>query len=259
MAPLFQFRAWGQQLPHHWSTISNEAAFGTDYFTRTAVAKSNILVNAPNETKYFYQDLDAAGARLNGRNRYTVTFPKGSDAAGQRLLVADALQPASLLRAQRDRALLDRHQEQGPEIRSRRLAHDLRAGRSAAPRISAPTGCRRRRMPGRRTATSRSTSVPTGRSPPSPKAPGRRRAGGERDQRRVSSWFMDRGPPGPHHGWERATPVALMGCVIHEDAQLELRWQAGLEARGPEDHDSLLHLIDTQGFRHMQPASPPEA
>src|SRR5216684_6211986 len=77
VAPLFQFRAWGQQLPYHWSTIANEAAFGTDYFTRTAVAKSNILVNAPNETKYFYQDLDAAGARLNGRNRYTVTFPKG--------------------------------------------------------------------------------------------------------------------------------------------------------------------------------------
>ncbi len=74
--PLFQFRNYGQQLPHHWSTISNEAAFGTDYFTRTAVAKSNILVNSPEETKYFYQDLDAAGARLNGANHYTVTFPK---------------------------------------------------------------------------------------------------------------------------------------------------------------------------------------
>ncbi len=77
VTPLFQFRAWGQQLPYHWSTVSNEAAFGTDYFTRTAVARSNILPSAPNETKYFYQDLDAAGARLNGRNRYTVTFPKG--------------------------------------------------------------------------------------------------------------------------------------------------------------------------------------
>ena len=41
--PLFKFRNYGQQLPHHWSTISNESAFGTDYFTRTAVAKSNIL------------------------------------------------------------------------------------------------------------------------------------------------------------------------------------------------------------------------
>jgi hypothetical protein len=74
--PLLQFRNYGEQLPHNWSTISNEAAFGTDYFTRTAVAKSNILVNAPNETKYYYQDLDAAGARLNGANRYSVTFAK---------------------------------------------------------------------------------------------------------------------------------------------------------------------------------------
>ncbi|HKW02635.1 MAG TPA: DUF1254 domain-containing protein [Vicinamibacterales bacterium] len=74
--PLFNFQNYGQQLPHHWSTISNEAAFGTDYFTRTAVAKSNILVNSPNETKYFYQDLDASGQRLNSKNAYVVKFPK---------------------------------------------------------------------------------------------------------------------------------------------------------------------------------------
>lgn len=74
--PLFQFRNYGQQLPHYWSTVANVARFGTDYFTRTAVAKSNILVNSPEETKYFYQDLDDAGARLNSSNRYTVTFPK---------------------------------------------------------------------------------------------------------------------------------------------------------------------------------------
>ena len=29
--PLFEFRNYGQQLPHNWSTISNGAAFGTDY------------------------------------------------------------------------------------------------------------------------------------------------------------------------------------------------------------------------------------
>jgi hypothetical protein len=40
------------------------------------VAKSNIFVNAANETKYMYQDLDANGTRLNGANRYTVTFAK---------------------------------------------------------------------------------------------------------------------------------------------------------------------------------------
>ena len=76
VAPLFEFRNWGVQLPHHWSTTTNNASFGVDYFTRTAVAKSNIFVNAPNETKYFYQDLDANGDRLNGANRYTVTFAK---------------------------------------------------------------------------------------------------------------------------------------------------------------------------------------
>jgi hypothetical protein len=75
--PLLQFRNWGQELPNHWSSVTNGAAFGTDYFTRTGVARSNILVNAPNETKYMYQDLDSAGARLNGANRYAVTFTKG--------------------------------------------------------------------------------------------------------------------------------------------------------------------------------------
>jgi hypothetical protein len=33
-------------------------------------------VNTQNETKYYYQDLDGDGARLNGVNRYTVTFAK---------------------------------------------------------------------------------------------------------------------------------------------------------------------------------------
>jgi hypothetical protein len=75
--PLLQFRNYGLQLPYHWSTISNGADFGTDYFTRTAVARSNIFVNRSEETKYYYQDLDADGQRLNGAHRYTITFAKG--------------------------------------------------------------------------------------------------------------------------------------------------------------------------------------
>jgi hypothetical protein len=74
--PLLQFRNWGIPLQHNWTTANNCAAFGTDYFTRTAIAKSNILVNAGLETKYMYQDLDAAGKRLSGTGNYTVTFPK---------------------------------------------------------------------------------------------------------------------------------------------------------------------------------------
>ncbi|MFF2622957.1 DUF1254 domain-containing protein [Oerskovia jenensis] len=75
--PLFQFRSYGQPLPDHWTTISNESAFGVDYYTRTAVSKSNILVNSPAETKYFYQDLDVDGQRLSSDHRYTVTFAEG--------------------------------------------------------------------------------------------------------------------------------------------------------------------------------------
>lgn len=74
--PLFQFRNFAQPLPYNWGTISNESAFGTDYYTRTAAAKANILVNSPNETKYYYLDLDAGGTRLNSANRYVITFPK---------------------------------------------------------------------------------------------------------------------------------------------------------------------------------------
>ena len=40
------------------------------------MAKSNIFVNSPNETKYFYEDLDSTGARLNGAHQYTFTFKK---------------------------------------------------------------------------------------------------------------------------------------------------------------------------------------
>jgi hypothetical protein len=72
--PLLQFRNFGKPLPNNWTTVDNGAAFGDDYFSRTAVAKSNILVNKASETKYYYQDLDATGARLNGARRYTMTF-----------------------------------------------------------------------------------------------------------------------------------------------------------------------------------------
>ena len=72
--PLLEFRNFGVPLPHHWTTVINSAEFGTDYYTRTAVAKSNTFINRPRETRYFYQDLDRNGARLNGAKRYTVTF-----------------------------------------------------------------------------------------------------------------------------------------------------------------------------------------
>jgi len=74
LAPLFEFRNVGVRLPHGWTTVSNGAAFGRDYLTRAAVAKSNIFVNRNEETKYYYQDVDAAGRRLHGANSYRLTF-----------------------------------------------------------------------------------------------------------------------------------------------------------------------------------------
>ena len=76
VAPVFEFRNYGLPLPHNWTTQNNGAAYGTDYFTRTAVCRSNIFVNKPIETKYFYQDLDASGERLNGANLYALTLAK---------------------------------------------------------------------------------------------------------------------------------------------------------------------------------------
>lgn len=72
--PLLQFRNWGIDRGNHWTGIDNGAVFGDDYFARTAVSRSNILVNSASETVYMYQDLDADGRRLNGANQYEVTF-----------------------------------------------------------------------------------------------------------------------------------------------------------------------------------------
>jgi hypothetical protein len=75
VAGLFQFRNIGLPLAGHWGTQRNGARFGTDYLSRTAMGKANIFVNPPEETTYFYQDLDEHGERLDGAGSYAVTFP----------------------------------------------------------------------------------------------------------------------------------------------------------------------------------------
>ena len=71
---LFEFRNIGLPVAHNWGTQRNGAAFGTDYLSRTSMARANIFVNTPVETAYFYQDLDASGDRLNGAHAYTIAF-----------------------------------------------------------------------------------------------------------------------------------------------------------------------------------------
>jgi len=75
--PLWQWRYNGIAAGNGWTTLKNGAEFGTDYYTRTAVAYTNIYVNVPPEAVYFYNDNDSSGAQMNGQNLYTVTFAKG--------------------------------------------------------------------------------------------------------------------------------------------------------------------------------------
>jgi hypothetical protein len=75
--PLFQFHNNGRPVGNGWTSPSNGAAWGVDYLSRAATARSNMYDNAPSTTRYIYNDFDAQGARLNGANRYAVTFAKG--------------------------------------------------------------------------------------------------------------------------------------------------------------------------------------
>lgn len=77
ITPLFSFRTNGSRLPNGWNSPTNVARWGNDYLTRTATAKSNMYTNQPEETRYFFLEVDGKGERLNGNHSYTVTFAKG--------------------------------------------------------------------------------------------------------------------------------------------------------------------------------------
>ncbi|MGF0117195.1 DUF1254 domain-containing protein [Promicromonospora sp. Marseille-Q5078] len=77
VAPLFDFRTNGPSLAGGWNSPPNVARWGFDYLTRTATAKSNMYVNQPEETRYFFLEVDSEGRRLNGDHDYTLTFPAG--------------------------------------------------------------------------------------------------------------------------------------------------------------------------------------
>ena len=72
-----QWKYVGRPAGNGWNSPVNNAQWGTDYLNRAATARSNILENRPEETKYLFRDLDANGDQLHGRNLYQVTFPPG--------------------------------------------------------------------------------------------------------------------------------------------------------------------------------------
>jgi len=72
-----QWKYNGRSAGNGWNSPVNNAQWGTDYLNRTGSSKSNMYDNKPEETKYIYRDYDSQGKQLDGKNNYTVTFPKG--------------------------------------------------------------------------------------------------------------------------------------------------------------------------------------
>lgn len=71
---LFDFRTNGVRDAAGWNSPPNVARWGYDYLTRAATSKSNMYVNQPEETRYFFVEVDSDGERLNGAHHYTLTF-----------------------------------------------------------------------------------------------------------------------------------------------------------------------------------------
>lgn len=79
ISALFDFATNGPRDTNGWNSPPNVARWGHDYLTRAATAKSNMYVNQPEETRYFFVEVDGDGERLNGAHRYTVTFAAGQE------------------------------------------------------------------------------------------------------------------------------------------------------------------------------------
>lgn len=76
ISSFFKWEHNGTPAGNNWNRSTNNAAFGVDYFNRTGTAKSNFYDNKPDETQYFYTDVDGKGTMLTGTNNYTITFAK---------------------------------------------------------------------------------------------------------------------------------------------------------------------------------------
>ena len=99
--PFFAWKRNGRPAGNGWNRSTNNARFGVDYYNRTGTAKSNMFDNKPTETQYLYTDDDSAGAALDGSAELRGHVRAGPGAAGQRLLVDDALQRAPFLPSER--------------------------------------------------------------------------------------------------------------------------------------------------------------
>jgi hypothetical protein len=68
----------GVDVGNGWQRQENGGAWGTDWFGRAQAAVVYIYVNDYHEAIYFVRGTDSKDELLQGRYRYTVTFPKGA-------------------------------------------------------------------------------------------------------------------------------------------------------------------------------------
>ena len=75
--PWFNFKYNGRPIGNGWTAPGNASQWGTDYLNRTAISKSSMYQNTPEETQYQFKVADSQGRQLAGEHQYAVTFPKG--------------------------------------------------------------------------------------------------------------------------------------------------------------------------------------
>ncbi|MNQ90817.1 hypothetical protein D3C85_1061710 [compost metagenome] len=60
-----------------WTYTKGLGVYGTDYMKRAVVAAFGWPANVERDAVYPYTEVDSDGQKLNGANKYTLTFPKG--------------------------------------------------------------------------------------------------------------------------------------------------------------------------------------
>lgn len=60
-----------------WTYTKGLGVYGTDYMKRAVVAAFGWPANVEKDAVYPYTEMDSDGQKLNGANKYTLTFPKG--------------------------------------------------------------------------------------------------------------------------------------------------------------------------------------
>jgi len=74
---IFAAQATNGTRKNGWMVPSAAGAYGTDYLQRALIAAFGWPANLPEDAVYPYAEMDQAGQKLSGANKYTVTFPKG--------------------------------------------------------------------------------------------------------------------------------------------------------------------------------------